>query len=151
MKVVLTTVTAAQVKVANQLISQINRGFLLLIGIEQTDSVKDVVRLTDKIAKIRVFPDPQGKINLSLNEINGEILAVSQFTLAGSIKKGNRPSFTEAMAYEDAKILYEFFLKKLRDDGFKTVAGKYGAHMAVSSVNDGPFTLVLQSKQGNLV
>lgn len=150
MKVVLTTVTAAQVKVANQLISQINRGFLLLIGIEQTDSVKDVVRLTDKIAKIRVFPDPQGKTNLSLNEINGEILAVSQFTLAGSIKKGNRPSFTEAMAYEDAKILYEFFLKKLRDDGFKTVAGKYGAHMAVSSVNDGPFTLVLQSKQGNL-
>lgn len=151
MRVVLTTVKSAQVKVSNQLISEISRGFLLLIGIEQTDTEVDVMKITDKISKIRTFPDSQDKINLSLKDINGEILAVSQFTLMGSIKKGNRPSFIEAMTYDKAKVLYEYFLKRLRNLGFKTLPGKYGAHMEVSSINDGPFTLILQSKQGILI
>lgn len=150
MKVILTTVKSASVSVDQKQISQINQGLLLLIGVEEGDSEKDVLRLTEKISKLRVFPDQNDKINLSLAEIGGSILAVSQFTLAGSVQKGNRPSFTRAMVYNEANILYEFFLKKLRDAGFETLAGEYGAHMEVSSVNDGPFTLILQSKDGIL-
>ncbi|BDR58120.1 D-aminoacyl-tRNA deacylase [Xylocopilactobacillus apicola] len=150
MKVVLTTVKSASVTVDEQLISEIDRGFLLLIGAEKGDSEADVTRLSEKISKLRVFEDSDGKTNLSLADVNGEILAVSQFTLAADVRKGNRPSFTQALEYQEAQILYEFFLKKLRDAGFKTLPGVYGANMAVSSINDGPFTLILRSQNGIL-
>ncbi|BDR56046.1 D-aminoacyl-tRNA deacylase [Xylocopilactobacillus apis] len=150
MKVVLTTVKEAAVTVDEKLINQIGRGFLLLIGAEEGDTENDVLKLVEKISKLRVFPDQDDKINLSLKDIKGEVLAVSQFTLAADIKKGNRPSFVSAMSYDNALILYNFFLKKLNDLGIKTLPGEYGAHMEVSSINDGPFTLILQSHNGVL-
>lgn len=150
MRVILTTVKSASVSVDEQIINKIKRGFLLLIGVEKEDTEKDVICITEKIKKVRAFPDENDKINLNLNEVGGSILAISQFTLAGDVRKGSRPSFTGALNYGDAEILYNFFVKRLKDAGYETLKGKYGAHMEVASVNDGPFTLVLQSQHGIL-
>lgn len=139
MRVVVQRVNKAQVTIDNEVVSKIKRGFLLLVGYE-LDQVK---KAADKIAKMRIFEDEDGKTNLSLKDVNGEILSVSQFTLLANTKKGNRPSFVEAMRPPKSKDLWENFNKELENRGFHVETGEFGADMQVSLENDGPFTIVL--------
>lgn len=124
----------------------INRGFLLLVGVEEEDTQEDVDYLTRKIANMRIFEDEEGKMNLSLREVEGEILSVSQFTLHANTKKGNRPSFIQAAKPKKADQLYEELNTNLRNEGFKVETGVFGADMDVSLVNDGPVTILIDSK-----
>lgn len=124
----------------------INKGFLLLVGVEEEDTKEDVDYLTRKIANMRVFEDEAGKMNLSLREVNGEILSISQFTLHANTKKGNRPSFMQAAKPKKADHLYENLNTNLREEGFKVETGIFGADMDVSLTNDGPVTILIDSK-----
>ena len=145
MKVVLQVVQEASVTINSEKISEIGKGFLLLVGYEEGDDDTINQKMVNKILKLRVFQDSNGKTNLSLKDVNGAILSVSQFTLAGDVKDGNRPSFTKAMKYEEGKILYELFNEGLRKSGIIVKEGIYGADMKVLLINDGPFTLLLDS------
>lgn len=124
----------------------INEGFLLLIGVEEEDTSEDVDYLTRKIANLRVFEDESGKMNLSLREVKGEILSISQFTLHANTKKGNRPSFVQAAKPKKADALYEELNTNLRNEGFKVETGVFGADMDVALINDGPVTILIDSK-----
>lgn len=124
----------------------INKGFLLLVGVEEADTSKDVDYLTRKISNMRIFEDEAGKMNLSLKEVDGEILSISQFTLHADTKKGNRPSFIKAARPDQADHLYEELNDKLRAEGFKVEVGVFGADMDVSLVNDGPVTILIDSQ-----
>ncbi len=124
----------------------INEGFLLLIGVEEEDTSEDVDYLTRKIANLRVFEDESGKMNLSLREVKGEILSISQFTLHANTKKGNRPSFIQAAKPKKADALYEELNTNLRNEGFKVETGVFGADMDVALINDGPVTILIDSK-----
>lgn len=143
MRVVIQRVNKAQVAIDNEVVGKINRGFLLLVGLRNGDELEQVKKAADKIAKMRIFEDKDGKTNLSLKDVNGEILSVSQFTLMANTKKGNRPSFVEAMRPPMSKELWEDFNKELENDGFHVETGEFGADMKVSLENDGPFTIVL--------
>ena len=145
MKVVLQVVQEASVTINSEKISEIGKGFLLLVGYEEGDDDTINQKMVNKILKLRVFQDSNGKTNLSLKDVNGAILSVSQFTLAGDVKDGNRPSFTKAMNYEEGKKLYELFNEGLRKSGIIVKEGIYGADMKVLLINDGPFTLLLDS------
>ncbi len=145
MKVVLQVVQEASVTINSEKISEIGKGFLLLVGYEEGDDDTINQKMVNKILKLRVFQDSNGKTNLSLKDVNGSILSVSQFTLAGDVKDGNRPSFTKAMKYEEGKKLYELFNEGLRKSGAIVKEGSYGADMKVLLINDGPFTLLLDS------
>lgn len=145
MKVVLQVVQEASVTINSEKISEIGKGFLLLVGYEEEDDDTINQKMVNKILKLRVFQDSNGKTNLSLKDVNGSILSVSQFTLAGDVKDGNRPSFTKAMKYEEGKKLYELFNEGLRKSGIIVKEGIYGADMKVLLINDGPFTLLLDS------
>ncbi len=146
MRVVLQRVSKAKV-VANGVESgAINKGFLLLVGVEEADTSEDVDYLTRKIANMRIFEDEAGKMNLSLKEVDGEILSISQFTLHADTKKGNRPSFVKAAKPDFANQLYEELNSKLRQEGFNVEVGVFGADMDVSLVNDGPVTILVDSK-----
>lgn len=145
MKVVLQVVQEASVTINSEKISEIGKGFLLLVGYEEGDDDTINQKMVNKILKLRVFQDSNGKTNLSLKDVNGAILSVSQFTLAGDVKDGNRPSFTKAMKYEKGKKLYELFNEGLRKSGIIVKEGIYGADMKVLLINDGPFTLLLDS------
>ena len=134
MRVVIQRVNKAQVAIDNEVVGKIKRGFLLLVGLRNGDELEQVKKAADKIAKMRIFEDKEGKTNLSLKDVNGEILSVSQFTLLANTKKGNRPSFVEAMRPPKSK---------LEDKGFHVETGEFGADMQVSLENDGPFTIVL--------
>lgn len=143
MRVVIQRVNKAQVTIDNEVVGKIKRGFLLLVGLREGDKLDQVKKAADKIAKMRIFEDEDGKTNLSLKDVNGEILSVSQFTLLANTKKGNRPSFVEAMRPPKSKDLWENFNKELENRGFHVETGEFGADMQVSLENDGPFTIVL--------
>ncbi len=147
MRVVIQRVSEASVKVDGYMISQIACGFLILLGIEGADTEEDVEWLAQKIARMRVFNDENGLMNQSLDDIDGEILVVSQFTLFAQTKKGNRPGFTRAARPEKAIPLYELMIQKLEAyTGKKPKTGKFGADMKVSLVNDGPVTILIDTK-----
>lgn len=143
MRVVIQRVNRAQVTIDNEVVGKIKRGFLLLVGLREGDELDQVKKAADKIAKMRIFEDEDGKTNLSLKDVNGEILSVSQFTLLANTKKGNRPSFVEAMRPPKSKELWEDFNQELENKGFHVETGEFGADMQVSLENDGPFTIVL--------
>lgn len=126
---------------------QIGRGFVVLVGISETDTPAIADRMVEKMRKLRIFEDENGKTNLDLAAVGGELLLVSQFTLYADCRKGNRPSFVHAGLPEMAEPLFEYIVEKCRTAGMKVSTGVFGAHMKVSLVNDGPFTLVLDSEQ----
>ncbi len=147
MKAVLQRVSSASVKVDEQIISSIHNGLLVLVGIEDADDREDIVWLSNKIINLRIFDDAELIPNLSLKEVGGDILLVSQFTLQASVKKGNRPSYIKASKPSSAIPLYENFIKQLETDlGKKIFTGKFGADMKVSLTNDGPMTIIIDTK-----
>lgn len=148
MRVVLQRVSEAAVKISGESVGEIQHGFLILLGIETEDDTSDADYLIQKVSQMRVFTDADGKMNLNIQEVDGSILVVSQFTLHASTKKGNRPSFIRAARPEQAIPLYEYFLQQLQMmfPG-KIASGKFGADMKVSLVNDGPVTIVMDSKE----
>ena len=145
MRVVLQVVDSANVKVNSEVVGGIGRGYLLLVGIFEEDKEENVIKLAEKISKLRVFPDENGKTNLSLKDIDGEILSVSQFTLCADLKGNNRPSFSGAAKREKAIQFYELFNNSLRSYGFHVETGVFGEDMDVNLVNKGPFTLVVDN------
>ena len=148
MKAVIQRVKSAQVCVDGRVCGMIGKGLLVLLGVGKGDGESDLSFLTSKIPELRIFEDDSGKFNLSLREIGGEMLVVSQFTLFGGCRKGRRPSFTEAEEPSAAKHLYEQFILKLKERGVPVQTGEFQAKMEVHLVNDGPVTLLLDSRQG---
>ena len=147
MRIVLQRVKSASVSIDDVVVGNINQGFLLLVGVGPEDSSDDASYLARKIAGMRIFSDENGKMNLSIDQIGGKILSVSQFTLFADTKKGNRPSFTGAASPEAANKLYEEFNEILRTEyGLIVETGEFGADMQVSLVNDGPVTILLDTK-----
>jgi D-aminoacyl-tRNA deacylase len=147
LKAVIQRVGAASVEVEATTVGRIGKGILVLLGVEKGDEERDASWLAEKIAHLRIFEDGQGKMNLSVLEIGGELLAVSQFTLAGNCAKGRRPSFDSAAPPEEANRLYEFFVAKIRELGLPVETGVFQARMQVSLVNDGPVTFILESSR----
>ena len=145
MRVVLQRVKSGRVLVAGHSIAQINKGFVILLGIAPQDGESQALTLVEKIANLRVFEDEQGKMNLSILDVHGEALVVSQFTLYADIRKGRRPSFTDAASPDVARPLVERFVELLRQHGVPTQIGEFGAHMLVEIANDGPVTLWLEA------
>lgn len=137
----------AHVAIEDQIVGEINSGLVILLGVHQTDSEEDADFLTDKIAGLRIFNDSANKMNLSLLQVGGSALVVSQFTLCGDWRKGRRPSFINAAPPEKGTRLYEYFIAKLQERGIPTAQGKFGAMMKVHLINDGPVTFVLDSQQ----
>jgi len=146
-KIVLQRVKQAAVEVNKQTVGQIDKGVCLLVGIEKGDTEEEALYLAHKITELRIFPDEEGKMNLSLLDIRGEVLAVSQFTLAASLKKGRRPSFDNAEYPERAENLFRFFVDVIKEKGIKVETGVFGALMDVHLVNDGPVTFILEKKK----
>jgi D-tyrosyl-tRNA(Tyr) deacylase len=145
MKIIVQRVLSASVAVDQKTVSEIKKGYLLLVGIGAGDSTEDVQRLVSMVMKIRIFPDAEGKMQHSIAEVGGEILVVSQFTLLANFAKGNRPSFHDAAKPEEAKPLFEAFVEGLRAQcGSKILTGVFGADMQVSLCNDGPVTMILE-------
>jgi len=144
MKVVLQRVKEAAVSTGGEKVGQIGRGLCLLVGMEKGDTEDRVRNMAAKIVELRIFPDEKDRMNRSLLDINGEVLAVSQFTLAGSVKKGRRPSFDGAELPERAKVLFDRFIELLRERGIVVQTGLFGALMEVRLVNDGPVTFVIE-------
>lgn len=143
MKVLLQRVKTARVEVAGETVGEIQRGLLLFIGIERHDSAEGVVRMVDKLLAYRVFADTEGKMNLSVRDIGGGVLAVSQFTLAADTQKGLRPSFSSAAPPDKASILFDLVVQNLRDRHAPVACGVFAADMQVHLVNDGPVTFLL--------
>jgi D-aminoacyl-tRNA deacylase len=146
MQIVLQRVKSASVRVDQQVVGSIESGYLLLVGIENTDTVEIIEKNARKISSFRVFEDHQGKMNLDILQVGGEILSVSQFTLCANMDKGNRPGFDQAALPEKAIPLFELFNQRLRGFGIKVKTGTFGAHMEVSLVNDGPVTFIINHK-----
>lgn len=148
MKFVIQRVLNSSVKVDGETIGSIGKGFMVLIGVAGTDTKEIADKLVDKMIKLRIFEDSEGKTNLSLSDVGGELLLVSQFTLYADCKKGNRPSFIKAGKPDFANEMYEYIICKCKThDGLKVERGKFGADMKVELVNDGPFTIVLDSEE----
>ena len=147
MRVVLTTVLEAGVKINERLVAKISRGYLLLVGFTNGDDKETVDKMVEKILSLRVFPDENGQINISLQDVNGSILSVSKFTLYANASKGRRPSFVDALRPGEAEPLYDYFNQQLELKHGKVQTGVFGADMKVESINDGPFTLLLDSKE----
>jgi D-tyrosyl-tRNA(Tyr) deacylase len=145
MKIVLQRVKRASVEVEGRSAAEIGKGILLLVGVEKGDSERDAEYLARKAVELRVFPDEEGKMNLSLKDIGGEVLAVSQFTLAGSVRKGRRPSFDTAEEPDKAQRLFDSFVELVKQQGLKVQTGVFQALMDVHLVNDGPVTFILSS------
>lgn len=147
MKAVIQRVSQASVSINNEIVAQIQKGLLVLIGIEDADKYEDIEWLTAKIANLRIFGDENNVMNLSLKDIDGEVIVVSQFTLHAATKKGNRPSYIKAAKPETAIPKYESFVKQMETElGKKVQTGQFGADMKVSLVNDGPVTIVIDTK-----
>lgn len=144
---VLQRVSRAAVTVEGKIISEIGPGLLLLAGLEKEDTGNDLEYTARKTVELRIFPDDEGKMNRSVVESGGAVLAVSQFTLAGNIQKGRRPSFDSAMPPEEAKVQFDLFVQKLAALGVPVVTGSFGAHMEVSLLNDGPVTVIVDSRK----
>lgn len=147
MRAVLTRVKHASVTIDGKVHGQIGEGFLILLGVTHEDTEAQAVKLADKLTGLRIFEDENGKMNRSLEDVKGQLLIVSQFTLYGSCKKGRRPEFLAAARPEVAIPLYEKFVQLCRDKGFHTETGEFGAYMQVESLNDGPVTLVVDTDQ----
>lgn len=145
MKAVIQRVSEASVKVDGNIVGEINTGFMLLIGIDENDEKADADWLVQKILNLRVFGDENDKLNLSIKDINGEILCISQFTLIADYKKGNRPSFIKAAKPDKAIPLFEYFKEELSKSDLRIESGIFGADMKVSLANDGPVTIVMDS------
>lgn len=145
MRAVVTRVSSASVQIDGETVGRIGTGFLILLGITHEDTEALGNKLADKIISLRIFEDESGKFNRSLQDVNGEILIVSQFTLYGKCKKGRRPEFLSAARPEVAIPLYEAFVARCRESGFPVETGRFGAYMQVESVNDGPVTLILDT------
>jgi D-tyrosyl-tRNA(Tyr) deacylase len=147
MKAVIQRVSQASVTIDNEIVSEIKNGLLILVGIEDADAIEDITWLTSKITNLRIFGDQNDVMNLSVKDINGDIIIVSQFTLHASTKKGNRPSYIKAAKPEVAIPLYEKFISQMElEFGKKIQTGKFGADMKVSLINDGPVTIIIDSK-----
>ena len=144
MKIVIQRVTNAQVEVDKKVVGKIGKGFLVLLGVTHEDTKENADYLVKKICKLRVFSDENDKMNLSLKDVNGELLIVSQFTLYANCKDGNRPSFVEAAKPEQANELYEYFCSECEKNDIKVEKGIFGADMKVSLLNDGPVTIVIE-------
>lgn len=144
MKIVLQRVTHASVTVDGNVTGKINNGYLLLFGVGKNDTKEDCNRFADKIVNLRIFSDENGKINLSLKDVNGSILVVPQFTLYADCRKGNRPNFIQAGSPDYANELFEYFTQYLRNKGQHVETGIFGADMKVELLNDGPFTVILE-------
>lgn len=146
MRAVIQRVSSAHVDIGGETVGAIGRGLVILLGVGHSDTEAEVERLWSKTSKLRIFEDADGKTNLALADVAGEVLVVSQFTLFANCKKGNRPSFTEAGAPDEANRLYELFVERARRDVPRVETGRFGAYMDVSLVNDGPFTLWLDTE-----
>ncbi|MGO0154125.1 D-aminoacyl-tRNA deacylase [Leuconostoc mesenteroides] len=149
MKVVLQRVNKASVKVDNQVKGAINKGYLLLVGVADGDEQADIDYLVRKIHNLRIFEDENGRMNRSIEDVSGTILSISQFTLFADTKKGNRPSFTKAGAPEFATVMYDQFNMSLRKSGLQVETGEFGADMQVSLTNDGPVTILFDTKSAH--
>jgi D-tyrosyl-tRNA(Tyr) deacylase len=147
MRGVVQRVKRASVSVDNKIIGEIENGILLLLGVENTDDEKDLEYMADKVLNLRIFEDENGKMNKSLTDVNGGLLVISQFTLLGDARKGRRPSFIQAAAPDKAVPMYESFIDKMKEKEIKTQCGEFGADMQVELVNDGPVTILLDSKK----
>ena len=147
MRFVIQTVTESSVKVDRKIIAQIGKGFLVLIGVAVSDTKEIADKMIKKMIGLRIFEDENGKTNLSLESVGGELLLISQFTLYANCKKGNRPSFIEAGKPDMAEEMYEYIIKKCKEQVPVVERGQFGADMKVSLVNDGPFTIVLDSER----
>ncbi len=147
MKVVVQKVTSSNCKVDNEITGEINTGYLLLVGFGLNDNKDIVLKMAEKISKLRIFEDENGKINRSIYDVNGKILSISQFTLYADCKKGNRPSFSNALNGESSIELYNYFNECLRNLDLIVQEGIFGADMKVSLVNDGPVTIILDSEE----
>ena len=144
MRILLQRVTRAEVRVEGRTVGRIGTGFLLLTGFRESDSDAGLQWMVEKVLGLRLFADPEGRMNLSLTDVQGSLLVVSQFTLYGDASRGRRPSFVDAARPEHAEALYERFLARLRERGAAVEAGRFGAMMEVELVNDGPVTLMLE-------
>ncbi|MCK5837201.1 MAG: D-tyrosyl-tRNA(Tyr) deacylase [Desulfobacula sp.] len=147
MKAVVQRVKKAHVTVDNAIISHIDNGLLVLLGVQEEDTRKDVAFLVEKIINLRIFEDNKGKMNISLKDVKGELLVVSQFTLLGDCRKGRRPSFVKAASPENAKALYEYFIHRAIASNVVTKSGVFQAMMEVSLINQGPVTLLLDTRE----
>ena len=147
MRFVIQRVTQSSVSIDGTVIGKIGKGLLVLIGVAEEDTEETADKLVRKLTGLRVFEDENGKTNLSLADVKGELLLISQFTLYANCKKGNRPSFTEAGSPQKANALYEYIIAKCRENVPIVETGSFGAEMKVSLVNDGPFTLMLDSRE----
>ena len=145
MILILQRCSEANVSVSKRIIGEINKGLVIFIGVEKRDDEKIVSRLVDKIINLRIFNDNKNKMNKSIIDIKGSILAISQFTLCGDLKRGRRPSFVNAAGPESAKNLYQYFIKELINKNICVKSGEFGANMSVSLINDGPATFYLDS------
>ncbi|MBE7007726.1 MAG: D-tyrosyl-tRNA(Tyr) deacylase [Ruminococcaceae bacterium] len=145
MRAVLSKVKSACVRVDGNVVGEIGEGFLILLGVTHEDTETQCRKLADKLCSLRIFDDENDKINLSLDDVGGEILVVSQFTLYGNCRKGRRPEFLSAARPELAIPLYEKFIELCREKGYRVATGEFGAHMEVESVNNGPFTLIVDT------
>lgn len=147
MKLVIQRVTHASVTVDNNVIGKIGKGYMVLIGVSDTDTKEIADKMLDKMIKLRIFEDENGKTNLSLADVGGELLLISQFTLYANCKKGNRPSFIEAGSPDHANALYEYIIEKCKERADVVEQGEFGAEMKIELLNDGPFTVILDSEQ----
>ena len=142
---VLQRVTTGKVKIGDRIVGDINNGLVILLGVHRDDKEEDIIFLADKVIGLRIFNDNNGKMNISLQDADGSVLVISQFTLCGDWRKGRRPSFTKAADPDKGKLLYEGFIDAVRSRGINVETGEFGAAMDVSLVNSGPVTFVLDS------
>ena len=147
MKFVIQRVSSASVSINEKVVGEIQRGFVVLIGVSETDTIEVADRLVKKLINLRIFEDENQKTNLSLSDVNGEVMLISQFTLYANCKKGNRPSFTGAGSPDLAKSLYEYIVEKCKILVPHVATGEFGALMHISLVNEGPFTIILDSEE----
>ena len=147
MRAIVQRVLNSSVKVDGEIVGEINAGFNVLVGIGKEDTIEDLKYIKDKVINLRVFQDEDEKMNLSLKDVKGELLLISQFTLYGDCRKGRRPNFMDALGGEEAKKLFDTFVEMCKEEGIRVETGIFGADMKVSILNDGPVTIMLDSKR----
>lgn len=146
MRIVVQRVKEASCVVDGKITGEIKKGFLIFVGLKNGDTYDDMKKCLKKVVGLRIFEDENGKMNKSLNDVNGCVLAISQFTLYADVKHGNRPSFTEAMGFEEASKMYNDFVLMLKNEGINVEVGIFGADMKISLINDGPVTIIIDSE-----